>query len=463
MFKTCIMKIHGLYFSSVVFAGVLMTEEYKIKTLKEVEKARKSIKISFLEGMFYSLNFGLGDSFLSAYAIFMKATNFQIGVLSSLPNLLGAAFQIGVPELIEKIKNRKKIFVTFAFLQTFIWIPIIMVQFFTFHRLWFLIFFACLYAIFFGITLPAWGSTVADLVRERIRGKIFSYRNSLTIVTALIATFTAGFILDLFKFKVFIGFIIIFGLALVFRMISSFLLTGMYEPPLIVKEESSFSFWEFVKKMPSNNFGRFVIYMCLLNAAAFTAVPYFSVFMLRDLKMSYFNYGIAITCAALSSFVFVKFWGKHADRYGNIRILKITGFLVPVASLIWYFSSSFYWILLCQINAGFCWSGFNLASSNFIYDSTSPHRRARCISYYNILVGAGIFIGAMIGSLILKNITFIRFGSNLPILFLITSFLRLLVSLSVLPFIKEIRKVSVKGPFEVLLNIFRIYPVKRKQ
>lgn len=431
-----------------------MTEENKIKTFKEIARARKTIRISFLEGVFYSLMAGFGDAFLSAYAIFMKATNFQIGMLSSLPNLIGSLFQIGVPELIERVKNRKKVFVTAAFFQGLMWLPVIAVYFFPpGYRLWLLIFLACFYLVFMGISLPPWGSTVSDLVNERIRGKIFGYRNRLTVATALVATFIAGFILNLFALRVFFGFAIIFGLAFIFRMISVFLLSRMYEPPLVIKKQSAFSFWEFITKAPFNNFGRFVIYMCLVNLSINIAAPYFSMYMLRDLKMSYLAYAVSITCMALSSFIFMQFWGRHADKYGNVRLLKLTGFMIPVASLLWYFSSNYYWILLCMSYAGFCWSGFNLVSSNFIYDSTSPQRRARCISYYNVLNGCGIFIGAMLGSLFVKNISFVRFGSALPILFLLSSILRLLVAIAVLPFVKEIRKISGKSAVDVFGDI----------
>ncbi|MBI2251402.1 MAG: MFS transporter, partial [Armatimonadetes bacterium] len=293
-----------------------------------------------------------------------------------------------------------------------------------------------------------------------IRGKIFGKRNRLLGLVTLISTFLAGGILHLFNNKnIFYGFALIFFIAFIFRMTSSFLLNSMYESKLIIKKELSFSFKEFLRRLPFNNFGKFVIFVSLMSLATYSSAPFYSMYMLRDLKLSYFHYTFLITIAAFINLLFMPYWGEKADRYGNIKILKISGFLVPFAAIVWFFSANFNYLIFCMFFSGLAWSGFNLSFNNFIYDSTSPARRARCIAYFNVLNGAGIFLGSMLGSLLARQKIFIFFGSNLPFIFLISGILRLLVSLFLLRGLREIRTLKEVKIKDFILDIIGIYPI----
>ncbi|HLC98962.1 MAG TPA: MFS transporter, partial [Candidatus Nanoarchaeia archaeon] len=65
------------------------------------DKIRKSLKYSIMDGAFYSAMVGFGESFFSAFAIFLKASNLQIGLLGSLPIALGSVSQLYSNRLIK--------------------------------------------------------------------------------------------------------------------------------------------------------------------------------------------------------------------------------------------------------------------------------------------------------------------------------------------------------------------------
>lgn len=48
------------------------------------DKIKKSLKCSILDGTFYSIMIGSGESFFFAFAVFLKANNIQLGLLGSL-------------------------------------------------------------------------------------------------------------------------------------------------------------------------------------------------------------------------------------------------------------------------------------------------------------------------------------------------------------------------------------------
>ena len=126
----------------------------------------------------------------------------------------------------------------------------------------------------------------------------------------------------------------------------------MHEPEFTLKKKFQFSFFEFVKRMPFNNFGRFTIYIALMYFAVYVASPFFTVYMLKDLHLSYLKYTILTIGSGLATLIGLPLWGKFSDKYGNIRSLKITGFLVPIAPLLFLFSPNYYYLLFVQIFSG---------------------------------------------------------------------------------------------------------------
>jgi len=187
----------------------------------------------------------------------------------------------------------------------------------------------------------------------------------------------------------------------------------MIEPNFKIKEEKT-----------EDNFGRFVIYIALLNLATQIAGPFFAVYMLRDLGFSYKMFMVANVTTAIVSLLSMPLWGKFGDRFGNVRAMKITAVLVAIIPFLWIFSDNFYYIIAIQIVSGFGWAGMNLCHFNFIYDTVTPQRRAICSSYLNILRGFGVLIGAVAGGLIATYVTVDFFKYSLYLVFLLSGILR---------------------------------------
>jgi hypothetical protein len=96
--------------------------------------------------------------------------------------------------------------------------------------------------------------------------------------------------------------------------------------------------------------------------------------------------------------------------------------------------------VLVQAYSGFVWAGFELAAFNFVFDATTPQKRVTCVSYYNVLNGAAIFAGAMLGTLIVKYNSI--FWSKYLLIFIVSFVLRYAVSFALIPKIKEVRQVE---------------------
>ena len=429
-------------------------QEIVITDFKETQEKEKTMKIAVKEGSAWGVMNGMGESYISPFALSLNANNFQISLLSSIPGLISPVSQIFGSKLIEKY-SRRKIVTTSILFQALMWIPLLLLGLLFWKNIFannlpiILIIFYSIYAILGAIGQPAWFSLMGDIVPEKIRGKYFSERSRIINIVILISTLTGAFILDYFKTKgfVLIGFSIIFFIACLGRLFSVSYLKKYYDPKIELKKGYYFNFWQFVKKSPYNNFGKFTIYSGLIYFGTLIAGPFFAVYMLRDLGFSDTTLGYTIfmlinISTIVYTFLFMPILGKFADKYGNKELLKIGGILLPLLPVMWLFSKNpWYLALVAQLVAGLAWAAFNLASGNFIYDSVTPQRRAICVTYYNIFIGVGTFLGATVGGLLAQYAS-ITFMNKLLFIFLISGIVRAIVSVIMLPKIKEVRNVK---------------------
>ncbi len=420
------------------------TEETpRIKELKH--KARR---VSIKEGIFATAGFAFGNHYLSPFAIAINLSNSLIALMSSIGGILGPLSQLFSSRLIEKY-SRKKIVLNAVFWESMMWIPLIIVGFLFYKGLlvniiplFFLLFFS-LHLIISNISGPAWFSWMGDIVDEEYRGRWFAKRNLIHGTISIVFALGAAFFLDYFKkigLTIF-GFMILFFFAFIFRMMSWNCFKKQYEPKIKLKKDYYFSFFDFLFKAPKNNFGKFTLYRSMLSFAQSIAAPLFAVYILRYLNFSYIIYMTIVMTSSFFSIFLIELWGKFADNYGNYRTIVITSFFIPLIPILWTLSKSpVYLILVPSIIGGLAWAGFNLAAGNFVYDNVSQEKRGIAISYYNLLVGIGTFLGAGLGALLIKYLPQIFSLKPIIFIFLLSGVMRMLVVMIWIPHLKEVRK-----------------------
>ncbi len=423
------------------------------------DRIKKSLKYSVIDGTFASSMIGFGESFFVAFALFLNATTIQVGLMSSLPQTAGSLLQLFSNRLIKLFKSRKNVVSTAAILQGFMYIPIALAFFFGALKVYHLIFFLCLYWMFGMILSPAWNSWMGDLTDEKERGAYFGRRNKITGLASFTSFILAGYILERFsgveQFQ-YIGFVAIFSLALISRIVSFIFLRKKYEPAYKVAQEAEFSFTDFIKQARFTNFGLFVIYLSLMNFSVYLAAPFFTPYMLKDLRFDYLTFTIVVGTAIIVKLFTMPSWGKATDRFGAKKILNITGFLMPLVPLLWFFSKDVIYLIIIQMYSGFIWGGFEVSAFNFIFDTTSSQKRATCIAYYNVINGFAIITGAMIGSLIVRNNAF--FWSSYIFVFVMSFILRFIASLIFVPKLREVRPIEVIPYPKLFLKIISTMP-----
>jgi MFS family permease len=430
------------------------------KSLTTAAKTEKSLKYSIYDGASYSAMLGLTQEYITPFALALKATSAQIGLLASLPNLAAALFQLKAPAIVQKAGSRKRMILLVVFVHALLWAPLALIPF-LFHGngVWWLLAVFTLVMAFGSLANPAWGSMMADLVPVGRRGRYFGHRGKICGFTTLAFTLIAALILWLSRHQLFIGFAIVFALALLFRLISWYFLSKMYEPSVTVQHKEQIHLLDFAREIRSTNLGRFVLYVSAMNFATYLAAPFFAVYMLRDLGFDYLTYVVIIASAAIATILTMTFWGKRADRAGNIKVVAITSLLIPLVPLLWLVSHNILYLVLVQLLSGFAWAGFNLCSTNFVYDAAAPEKRTGCIAYFNAANGTAICLGALLGGFLALHVPLIL-GYNLLALFLISGLVRAAVAMTLFRHIIEVRRVPKISTVELIWDRLRLKATK---
>lgn len=428
--------------------------------IADMGKIKQSLKNSFMDGVFCSAMIGFTEQYITPFAVALKATSAQIGMLTAFPNLVASLVQLKSADVTEHLKSRMRIIRIFVFLHALMYLPIFLIPliFKTDRALW-LILFVTLATSFNAFPTPAWVSLMSDHIPRSGRGKYFGWRNRLLGMITVTCAFLAGFILNIFGKNTLEGFMVIIGLAFISRVISWYFLSKMYEPPIRVTKEHYFTFWDFVKRIKESNFAKFVFYVASISFSVSISGPFFAVFMLRDLRLSYATYTVIVTSATIATLLTMSIWGRHADIVGNMKVIRFTSFFIPVIPMLWLLSQNVYYLIIIQLFAGFVWAGYNLSVFNFLYDAVSPEKRTRCSAYFNVINGMAICCGALLGGFLAKMMPPIL-GYRLLALFLLSGILRAIFSAILLPTIKEVRRVEKVSSLDLFFSVTRLRPIE---
>ncbi len=424
---------------------------------KESEEALKgkSLKISIAEGSAYSVMDGFGLKYITPYAVAIGMSNLLVGVLSSLPALIGGFSQLESVDLIGKT-SRKKIVISSVALQAFMWLPVIGVGYAYFFRGLSTFYSSLLLILFYTLLVsagafggPAWNSWMKDLISKNANS-YFGKRSGVAGTVGLVSTFLAGILLSYLQpFGTFYGFLAIFSIAFAGRSFSLYLFSKKYEPKMDKQDGAYFSFFQFLRKMSHNNFGHFVIFSSLISFAVAIASPFFSVYMLKNLGFGYVPYTLIITVPIVVTLITLPLWGKFGDKYGNIETLKICGSMIFLIPLLWFAAPLIQeermlviYLVAVETFSAIVWAGFGLATATFIFYAVTKEKLHLCFAYSHILNSLGAFLGALLGGY-LSSFEGEIFGFE-PILFVfgLSAFLRFSLFFALIRKVNEVRPVE---------------------
>ncbi|MCX6996017.1 MAG: MFS transporter [Kiritimatiellaeota bacterium] len=427
---------------------------------------QRTMRLSIFEGSTWAVMAGCGEAFAAPFLIFLRASNWAVALLTSGPVLLGALAQLAGAWWVERTGQRRKFLAVTVMLQALLYAPLFLVPLlFPAAGVAAAVVFALL-AIFCGnLPLPAWMSLMGDVIPETRRGDYLGQRFAIIFACLTGANLLGGLLLGVCQRaqRIWVGFGLLFGIALLARLTGAWLFTRHVDPPCRSSADDYFSFWAFLRRTPKSNFVKFAFFVALMNGATNVAAPFFTVYMLRDLHWTYTQFTLSIVAMFIAQAVFFRWWGRIGDRHGHRVVLVATGCLLPILPVIWALTSNFTILLGQQVLSGAAWSGFNLATQNFIFDAVSPRKRARGMAYFSLVNGfftllGGVVLGAWLATHLPSAYHLgplrVTYLSPLPAVFVVSGVLRVLALLLLLPQFREVRPAEPVSPGALLLRLW---------
>ncbi|MGA2091261.1 MAG: MFS transporter [Endomicrobiales bacterium] len=407
---------------------------------------RRSLDYCWREGVASQVIISIFDYYLIPYALFTGASSQQIGLLMAIPGLLSAFSQLYAVHAVNAAGgSRKNLLMAGLLLQAAILIPMPFLQFVpSTFRITALIVLVTLFRVFGSLTGTAWGSLVSDYLPDDQRGQYFGWRQRMVSIAGIASVAFWGGALYLMKEKwQSIAFAAIFASAIVFRLLSYYFATHMTDIPVEQSAASNFTLRMFMNRFKKSNFARFVIFVTGMTFATQLTAPYFSVHMLQNLHFNYLQYVSVHLASIFAGLIAFPLWGRNADRVGNAKVLKSTSVLLPLIPLLWMFATRPLELICIEFLSGFAFSGFTIATSNFIYDSVTPAKRVRYLGYFNLINGIAIFAGASLGGYLAQHLPPIR-GYPIVTLFLVSTAIRFFADFFLSPHFAEVRPIKAR-------------------
>lgn len=419
----------------------------------------RSLRHSVRDGMASSVMTGGAETYLSAFALFFKASASQVAMLTTLPALLGALGQVFSAWLKRHGGRRQPLIVAAAAMQSLIWLALLVLTLVLPTRasslelpgfaVPLILILATVYFFCGHIAQPLWTSLMGDLVPEQRRGRYFGHRTRLTTITGFGALVAGGLVLHITDtlYAAAWGFVAIFALAFVARVVSVWHLARMHEP--VGSEQNAVprvdrTWW---RDLRDRGAPWFSIYVFAMQAACSLAAPLFAIYMLNVLEFSYLMLMLVTGTGVLTQFLTLSYWGRIGDVFGNKLVLSINSLLLPLAPALWLVSDNFWFLMAVQGVYGMASGGFVLSTANLLYDTVPAAKRATYSAGHSVLVALGIFGGAMIGVGLFRYVPAVgpMFSSDavatpLMSVFLISALARLAVALGLLGRVPEARR-----------------------
>ena len=413
---------------------------------------------------------GTAENYFSAFAVFLKATTAQVGILASLPPLLASFMQITSAWLGRRLGKRREIIVGGAVLQAASLIPLMLVPvWYPDTALPLVTLFAVIYFIGPNLGSPQWGSMMGDLVRESRRGRFFALRTRLSSLANFAALGGSGLLLHLFAGAqlTYWGFVTIFTLASLLRLASAWHLSQMYDPPGHVAAIESAWYHGLWSAWKTSGLLPFTVFFAFMQLSVAIASPYFALYMLRDLEFSYLAFMFNTAASVCIQFLTLNRWGRLSDLFGNRLILVTTGFIIPIMPALWLLSTNYYYLLAVQAISGLIWAGFTLSAGNTVYDLTPRDRRVTLMAAHNVVAATGTFAGAMLGGWLgthlPADITLgdaqLRWLTPLYGVFLISALARMITVALFMKRLREARRVRPMSSTGLIFRVTRVAPL----
>ncbi len=379
---------------------------------------RRNLRAFFFDGVFSAASDAIFLTYQTLYVLALGATNAQIGLMSALSSLSATVLLMPGAMWADRSKRRKPLVLWAGGGVARLMILLLAVLPFLFKGAAAVYVAIALNVIMAGagnLAYSAWVSLTADIVPLSWRGRFFGTRNMMMGVVTIAMTLLAGQLIT--GMGSISGYQVAFLVAFLIGMASTYSYAQIKEPEKSSQphEAQVYSLSALLASLRSDrSFLAFCLYAMIWNFSLNIAGPFFNVYLVKDLGATAFMVGFLSIVSSISGLPAQRLFGQLNDRLGPRKVIVLTGSIIPIVPLAWYFITATWHVIPINIVSGFLWAGYSLAMFNLLLAIAPEEQRARYSAMFQISVAISLALGATVGGLIAN-----RWG--IPLVFVISA------------------------------------------
>ncbi|MCI0363094.1 MAG: MFS transporter [Phycisphaerales bacterium] len=374
-------------------------------TSAPVTELRSNLHRIYCDAVAFSLMVGAGETYLPAFVLALGMGELMAGLVASIPMLAGALLQLVSPAAVRRLGSHKRWVVLCALAQAASFLPLIVAALSGRIQPFAVFAIAALYWGAGMATGPAWNTWVGTLVPVRIRAHYFARRSRAAHMAVLAGLAIGGIGLQVGAslHKPLLAFALLFLLSGTCRFLSAALLAGQSEPIPLSTNHREVPWREFLGRFRHQPDGRLLLYMLATQIAVQISGPFFTPYMLGEMKLSYGNYLLLIATSYSSRILVLPALGGLVRRVGVRRVLWLAGLGVVPLSALWVVSDSMLYLFVVQLFAGAVWAAYELATFLMLFETIREEERTSVLTTYNLAHAFATVGGASLGGFLLTH------------------------------------------------------------
>jgi len=255
----------------------------------------------------------------------------------------------------------------------------------------------------FGLSAgPPWNTWIVDLVPDKFHNRFFSERGRIHEISLMFAIVGVGYFLQL-RGGSLLAFRVVFLIAGAFRLVSAFCLAMHPEGKSTIQPPEPLSLSEFRQWVKNPLVRQVLIYLGLFQFGVYIGAPYFTAFLIRNLKFSYETYMLVLAVPFISRALSYQFNEIAVNKFGAKKVLLLSALVVATVPLFWSQFTDIGAFLFLQFIAGWAWAGFEYCSLIMQLNDFSNAERSRVLTWSNFVVGICMSSGIMVGYVLMGS------------------------------------------------------------
>lgn len=362
-------------------------------------------KISIYNGMASTVAMNFSNNFFPIFAItILSASNYQVGLISSLPPLIALLMTIPAAIMLNRAAVHKRLVAISILLARVMFLPIVVLIYLPSESMqaWAFLIIIALMSVPNTVANIGWQTLISGMISESRRGAFFSDRNRFLTMVGLVSTLVIGIMMKDASDNV-TAYQILFAIAFGFGLLEVYLLMKHDEAPAHVEGpvvKKKLMEWSIFKH---SGYVSFLIAALFFNFAWQMAWGIFNIYHIRVAGATVFWISMFSVGNMLMQILTFPLWKKWAEQRSNVRVFVWAAIGMASTPFLTVLSTNLYYLTVVQTISGFFLSGVLLLLFNLLLEQSPEASRTYCITTYNVLLAFMAFLAPQIGIWLLNT------------------------------------------------------------